>query len=47
MYLINWMWLTVYVKGNYCKLEIDLFQRYCLQLFTKHGFINTFKVIGG
>ena len=46
-YLINWTWLSVYVNGGYCKLEIDLFQKYCLQLFTIYGWVNFFKVIGG
>ena len=45
-YLIRWSWLSVFLFGNYCTIEIDirLFGvTYTHQFFTRKGMYNYFS----
>ena len=45
-YLIRWFWLSIYLHGWYCDVEIDirLFgTTYTHQFFTRDGFYNQFS----
>ncbi len=45
-YLIRWSWLSVFLAGNFCTIEIDirLFGvTYTHQFFTRDGFYNYFS----
>ena len=45
VHLIDWSWLTIYLGGSFCKLEIDIKVgscEYTHQFFTTKGFYNQF-----
>jgi len=44
-YLIRWSWLSVFLNGNFCAIEIDVRffgTTYTHQFFTNNGFYNHF-----
>ena len=45
-YLIRWSWLSVFISGNCCTIEIDIRLNgvtYTHQFFTRNGFHNYFS----
>jgi hypothetical protein len=45
-HLINWFWLSIFLFGNFCTIEIDirLFSTiYTHQFFTRRGLYNYFS----
>jgi len=45
-YLIDWSWLTVYWRGGFCLLEIDIRTKrreYTYQFLTNKGAYNSFS----
>jgi len=47
VHLIDWHWLTIYLWGSFCDLEIDLMigrREHTFQFWTEKGFYNHFSV---
>jgi hypothetical protein len=45
-YLIHWQWLSIFLFGNFCIIEIDIRMfgtTYTHQFFTNKGFYNYFS----